>query len=36
MKKLAVVKKFEDLPKFDFSPFQNSNNPYIHNLDPLF
>jgi hypothetical protein len=32
---LAVVKKFKDLSKIDFSPFQNFNNSYIHNLDPL-
>ncbi len=32
---LAIVKKFKDLPKIDSFPFQNFNNPYIHNVDPL-
>jgi hypothetical protein len=31
-----IVKKFKDLSKIDFFPFQNFNNPYIHKLDPLF
>jgi hypothetical protein len=28
-----IAKKFKDFPKLDFFPFQNFNNPYIHNLD---
>jgi len=32
---LEVVKRFKDLPKIEFFPFQNFNNSYIHNLDPV-
>ncbi len=29
------MKKYKDLLKIGFFFFQNFNNPYIHNLDPL-